>query len=121
MAYDSTIRKILDGDKTILSYFSYPAYSSGDTLICENVEEHNDSHYSRGLFKHMLENSEVVNCIDKVIYKATEKLQMGRDNKIAVKVQVDGFEHPLYFVAFDRSRLICTDIDRSRTTEHIIS
>ena len=111
------IRDIIKARKTLISYFSYPAYSAGDLLCYEEAKE--DNYDTLDTFSPISRNSDLVNCIDEVIFNAVKILGIRRDNKTAVKVIVEGMPEPLYFYSFDSTRSIRTGINTSKgSTEH---
>ena len=115
------IKDIIKAKKTLISYFSYPAYSAGECIASDEAKEYNDDHRF-GEFESLPQNSDLVNCVDEIIFEATKKLGIRRDNKTAVKVLVDGMVEPLYFSSFDSTRSIRTGINTSKgSTEHSLT
>lgn len=109
--------KIKRGNKKIVSYFSYPIGTVADTYIAEDdADTLNESMHDDPL------NSEIVNTVDLLLNTAHRYLgRLARDNKEAVKCEVDGVEQSIYFISYYSRRIIATSIKNRDSTEHPIN
>ena len=95
------IKELILGGASIkpLTYYSYPTGTVGSSYIAnEDVQA----------------ESPVVKVVESVLDNAVSSLGLRRDNKEAVKCQVEGVDDPVYFVSYDSKRVICLKIDTTR-------
>lgn len=102
--------KIKRGNKKIVSYFSYPVSTNARYYVVEEeAEVYNESMLEEPL------NSDLVNMVDVILNKAHRLMgRQHRDNKEAVKCEVEGVEQPIYFIGYDSRRIIATWIGTHR-------
>lgn len=108
------VNAILANKIKLLTYCTYPTYSAGKELHSDESADYNESNPKRGEFKVNDKNSPFVNAVDKIIFDAVKAMDTNVDNKTAVKIQVEGFEEPVYVRLFDSKRSISTDINRDK-------
>jgi hypothetical protein len=96
---EQLLEKIKVGKKTLISYYCYPTGASGyNDIVIETNNWNNNKH-----------DEELKNFIGKVILAGTNAAGYhNMDNKVAVGVQVEGLEAPVYFHFHDNSYYIST-------------
>lgn len=109
--------KVKRGNKKIVSYFSYPIGTRENSYIAtDDADTLNESMHDDPL------HSDVVNMVDLLINTARRLIgRPGRDNKDAVKCEVEGIVDPIYFIGYDNRRIIATSIRNRDSTEHPIN
>lgn len=94
------------GAKTATALYHYPTRTVGTSYLGEDTaDEYNNT---QDHIDHR--NSGLVNAVDQIINEVCADLNISRDNKIAVKCDVVGFDTPLFFCSYDNRRIICGEI-----------
>lgn len=117
MSNQEIIDAIIAGKTKSLSYCTYPSYSGGDTIY-EGQATDQYNLFERGAFKPSDKNLPIVNAIDKIISDAADKLETRRDNKTAVKVELEDGTI-VYVRNLDSNRNITTGINMNKGNREI--
>ena len=114
-------KKIMRGNKKIVAYYTYPVGTVADTYIAEDEVPMPDG-WNESLHDNPI-NSDLVNAVDFLLNTAHRYMgRQHRDNKEAVKCEIDGIDEPYYFISYDSRRIIASSINTSRgSTEYPIN